>query len=312
MLCAPGPMGAALLAGMTLPHREVGSLRDPGATSGADTRRLAAELAGAPVCLLLFAGGDGTAVDVLHAVGDRVPVLGIPAGVKMHSPVFAVNPARAGVLAASFARAERRALADAEVLDLDEEELRAGRIAPRLHGTVRVPVAPTELQRGKARTPASDAAAHRALAASIAATTPPGQLLFLGPGTTMRAVAEALGVAKSVLGVDAVRDRSLVAGDADEAALISLARRERPLVLVTPIGGQGFLLGRGNQQLSAAVLRLAGPDSLRIVCTERKLAALAGAPLRIDTGDPALDAALAGYRRVATGPGSEAVYPVVA
>ncbi len=305
-------MGADLLTGTALPHRAVGSLPGSGRTSAADTRRLAAEIAVESVCLLLFVGGDGTAVDVLHGIGDRVPVLGIPAGVKMHSAVFAVNPARAGILASSFARGEGRALADAEVLDLDEEQLRAGRIVPRLHGILRVPVAPAELQRGKARSPASDAAAHRALAASIAADTPPEQLLFLGPGTTMRAVAEALGVTKSVLGVDAVRNRSLVAGDADEATLLALARDEQPLVVVTPIGGQGFLLGRGNQQLSAAVLRLAGPDALRIVCTERKLAALAGAPLRVDTGDPALDAALSGYRRVVTGPGFEVVYPVVA
>jgi predicted polyphosphate/ATP-dependent NAD kinase len=103
----------------------------------------------------------------------------------------------------------------------------------------------------------------------------------------------------------------VVAQDADETTLLALAD-ERPLIVLTPVGGQGFLLGRGNQQLSPLVLARTGLEALCIVATERKLAALGGAPLCVDTGDEAMDARLAGYRRVITGHGREAVYPVVA
>ncbi len=309
LLAAPGAMGAEPAAAAGLAYEVVGRARP--ATTAEDTRAAARAMADAGVDLLLFAGGDGTAVDVLAAVGDRVAVLGIPAGVKMHSAVFAITPRHAGELARAVADGRPRPLADAEVADIDEDALRAGSIAPRLHGFLRVPVAPALVQGGKARSGPGEAAAQAGIAARVVEhllVAP--RLCLVGPGTTTAAILGAVGLTKTPLGVDVLRGRELVAADADEAALLRLVGDGPATVVVTPVGGQGFLLGRGNQQLSPRVLRAAGLDGLVVVATEAKLAALRGAPLRVDTGDAALDRELAGFARVVTGYGRETVYRI--
>ena len=302
MLAAGGAMGADL-AGTAITEAVAES-------TAADTRAAAIALADAGVDLLLFAGGDGTAVDVLAAVGDRLPVIGIPAGVKMHSAVFGVTPRSAGELAAAFVAGRVRGDAPGEVMDVEESDLRAGLISPRLHGFLRVPIAPGLVQGGKARSAPAEAAAQAAVAAH-AAELLDGVTALIGPGTTTQAVMAALGLPKSLLGVDVVQGGRLLAADADEEALLGLAGPDA-IVIVTPVGGQGFVLGRGNQQISPAVLWAIGVDRLLIVATEAKLAALAGRPLLVDTGDPELDAALAGYRRIVTGYRQETVYRVTA
>jgi len=302
VLAAGGAMGADL-AGTAITEAVAES-------TAADTRAAAIALADAGVDLLLFAGGDGTAVDVLAAVGDRLPVIGIPAGVKMHSAVFGVTPRSAGELAAAFVAGRVRGDAPGEVMDVEESDLRAGLISPRLHGFLRVPIAPGLVQGGKARSAPAEAAAQAAVAAH-AAELLDGVTALIGPGTTTQAVMAALGLPKSLLGVDVVQGGRLLAADADEEALLGLAGPDA-IVIVTPVGGQGFVLGRGNQQISPAVLWAIGVDRLLIVATEAKLAALAGRPLLVDTGDPELDAALAGYRRIVTGYRQETVYRVTA
>jgi predicted polyphosphate/ATP-dependent NAD kinase len=301
ILAAGGAMGADVAGTAITPALE--------SSTGADTRAAAVALVEAGVDLLLFAGGDGTAVDVLHAIGDRLPVIGIPAGVKMHSAVFGVTPRRAGELAAAFAAGRVSGDAPAEVMDVDESDLAAGVISPRLHGFLRVPVAAGLTQGGKARSGPQEAAAQAAIAAHLAERLPPGAPAMIGPGTTTAALMAALGLEKSLLGVDVVQDGRLLVADADEAALLSVAS-PGAVIVVTPVGGQGFILGRGNQQLSPAVLRAVGPDRLLIAATEAKLAGLRGGPLLVDTGDSDLDAALAGYRRVIVGYGHEMIYEV--
>jgi predicted polyphosphate/ATP-dependent NAD kinase len=303
ILTAGGAMGADIAGTPITPATDV--------STGADTRAAAIALADAGVDLLLFAGGDGTAVDVLAALGDRLPVIGIPAGVKMHSAVFGVTPRHAGELAAAFAAGRVRDDAPAEVMDVHEADLRAGVISPRLYGFLRVPVAAGFVQSGKARSTPAEAVAQAAVAAHVVERLLGHGVALIGPGTTTGAVMAALGLPKSLLGVDVVRGGSLIAADADEEALLALSGPGAILV-VTPVGGQGFVLGRGNQQLSARVLRAIGPERLYIVATAAKLAALAGRPLLVDTGDPELDAALAGYRRVVTGYHHETVYRVAA
>jgi predicted polyphosphate/ATP-dependent NAD kinase len=303
VLAAGGAMGADL-AGTAITEAVAES-------TAADTRAAAIALADAGVDLLLFAGGDGTAVDVLAAVGDRLPVIGIPAGVKMHSAVFGVTPRSAGALAAAFVAGLVRGDAPGEVMDVEESDLRAGLISPRLHGFLRVPVAPGLVQGGKARSAPAEAAAQAAVAAHAVELLLDGATALIGPGTTTQAVMAALGLPKSVLGVDVVQSGRLLAADADEETLLGLAGPDA-IVIVTPVGGQGFVLGRGNQQLSPAVLRAIGVDRLLILATEAKLAALGGRPLLVDTGDPELDAELAGYRRVITGYRHETVYRVTA
>ncbi len=306
LLVAPGEMGEREARARGFQPVVVGEIG--AATTAADTRAAAAAMAAAGVELLLFAGGDGTAVDVLEAVGDRVPALGIPAGEKMHSAVFAVNPRSAGELALRFLRGGGE-VEEGEVMDVDESALREGVVSARLHGYLRVPASASRVQGGKARSAPSERAAQAALGRYVAEAVLGDGLVLVGPGTTTRAILAALGLEKALLGVDAIRAGRLVAADADERALLELADPDTKVV-VTPVGGQGFVFGRGNQQLSARVLRSCGPGNVVVVATEAKLAGLSGRPLLVDTGDPALDAGLSGFRRVITGPGREVVYRV--
>lgn len=282
---------------------------EPGTTTtAADTVAAARELA-AQVDVLLFAGGDGTARDVLDAVGSSVPVLGIPTGVKMHSAVFGVSPRAAAEVAALMAAGGVR-IADAEVLDLDEEAVREGRVSARLYGYLRVPDVPVRIQQRKMGSSAPTPDSVTGIAAELAFRLDPAELLVLGPGGTTRAIAATLGVDVPVMGVNVLRGTRAEATDVTSRQLEDLVGSRPAWIVVTPIGGQGFLLGRGNQQISPAALRAAGRDRLLVVATEAKLAALGGRPLLVDTGDERLDQELAGYLPVLTGHGRTAMYPI--
>jgi predicted polyphosphate/ATP-dependent NAD kinase len=282
----------------------------PEHTTAQHTRDAAVAMAERQVDLLLFAGGDGTAVDVLHAVGDRVPVLGIPAGVKMHSAVFAVNPRSAGELAARLAHEGVRNLRRAEVMDVDETLLRAGAVSARLHGFMNVPDARRHLQGAKARSLGNESLAQEEIAHHLIENVLGEATWLIGPGTTTGALLALLGLEKTLLGIDVIRAGGCVRADADERALLELLSARDAGIVVTPVGGQGFLFGRGNQQLSAAVIEAVDRERIVVIATEAKLARLHGAPLRVDTGDPSLDARLAGYTRIIVGYNREIVYPV--
>jgi len=274
-----------------------------GATTATDTRLAAGRMVERGVGLILFAGGDGTARDVAGVVGDRVPILGIPTGVKMHSDVFATGPESAGRLAALFLGGEdgRVRLCPAEVMDVDEDALRAGRISARLFGYASVPHERRLRQNAKGGAPGGDEAALAAACSRIAAELEPGVLYLFGPGTTTRTVMAALGLQGTLLGVDAVRDGRLVGRDLGEQDILGLLDgRTRIVVGVT--GGQGFLFGRGNQQLGPELLRRIGRGNVLAVASAAKLLALAPPRLLVETGDSAVDATLAGWLRVRTGP----------
>jgi predicted polyphosphate/ATP-dependent NAD kinase len=249
---------------------------------------------------------------VLVAVGAGTPALGIPAGVKIHSGVYAVSPEAAGRIAAGLARGARLDTVEAEVLDLDVEAYRRGEIAPRLAGYLRVPREPRLVQSRKAPSPASERIATEAIATDVVAHMEPGRAYVLGPGTTVRAVADRRGVAKTLVGVDVVRDGDLVRADATERQLVELVEERPAAIVVTPIGGQGFVFGRGNQQIGPAVVSRVGREHLLVLATAWKLASLGGAPLRVDTGDPGVDAMVAGHVQVVTGYGERAVVRIEA
>ena len=262
------------------------------------------------VRLILFTGGDGTARDVASVVGTDVPVVGIPAGVKMHSAVFTNTPQGAGELINLVVSGRVSRYKDAEVMDLDESSYRRGEIRPKLFGYMRVPAAGALLQSRKWPSSASDVEAQSALAAWTCDHMEDGCLYILGPGTTTRSVTEKLGLRKTLVGVDVVQDRKLLGEDVNESELLALLEGKRSKIIVTPIGGQGHVFGRGNQQISAEVIRTAGVDNVIVLCTPEKLHSFMGQPLLVDSGDAAVDALLTGYMRIVLGYNEFAVYRI--
>jgi predicted polyphosphate/ATP-dependent NAD kinase len=283
-------------------------------TSAADTIAIARAMQGR-VDLILFAGGDGTARDLFSAIGDTVPILGIPAGVKMQSGVFATTPEAAGDLVASMAANENRDrlhYRPSEVMDIDEEALRQGAISPRLFGYAKVPFLPRLLQNAKVRNHGLDEGALDAAARQVAEGMEPSTLYAIGPGRSAKGVLQALGLSGTMLGTDLVLDRKLVARDANERTILEAASDRKLRIVVGVIGGQGYVFGRGNHELSPAVIRRARRDAITIIASQQKLLALEDKRLLVDTGDPELDRSLAGYWRVTVGPREDMVMKVEA
>ncbi|GAA0550851.1 ATP-NAD kinase family protein [Halorubrum ejinorense] len=242
------------------------------------------------VDLVLFVGGDGTAADVAGALeGTEVPMLGVPAGVKVYSSVFAVSPEDAAEVAASFSRTERR-----EVMDIDEDAYREGEVHPELRGVAHVPVA-DDLQSSKQTASGTVESLAEGVAADIRERDGEGVTFVLGPGSTVGAIKDELGFEPSPIGVDVWRDGEVVVRDAAEAEILD-ALGEENVIVVSPIGGQGFVFGRGNPQVSPAVIRRC---DLRIVASRAKLDDVRA--LRVDTDDPDLDDDLSGWVRVRVG-----------
>jgi predicted polyphosphate/ATP-dependent NAD kinase len=277
--------------------------------SADDTRALVSEMQG-KVDLILFCGGDGTARDVADANVSGIPILGIPAGVKMHSGVFARSPERAGQAAAAFLNDPGHPIELVEILDIDEAARRNGRLSAQLFTVARSPVARGVRQNPKAGGGDLLAETDAALADYVRRMQP-GCLYILGPGTTMAALKDRLG-GGTLLGVDLARDGEICARDLSELQLLDALSDNTPArIVLTVVGGQGFILGRGNQQISGRVIDRVGTDRIDVICAGAKLAALDPQELTVDTGDVALDARLAGYWQVTTGPGRRQVVRVV-
>jgi predicted polyphosphate/ATP-dependent NAD kinase len=302
VLTVAGPMGEQVVREAGI-EPSVLDISHAGSSTSVDTRKAAKSMADQGVDLILFAGGDGTARDILGASGQQVPMLGVPAGVKMHSAVFGTTPANAGHLAALFLAGSPRALLrDAEVMDLDEEAVRAGTVSAQLYGYARSPFERRLVQNAKAGSVPGENETLDAVARQVAKRMRDGRIYLLGPGTTTRRVANALGVPSTLLGVDAVLDRQAIGLDLNEQALLQIIEGREAEIIVSVLGGQGSLFGRGNQQISAEVIRRVGRDRIKVISTVEKLINLPAGALQVDTGDPEIDAMLTGHIPVITGP----------
>jgi len=260
-------------------------------TTAEDTREIARKIAGANADILVFCGGDGTARNIMEAVNIGIPVLGVPTGVKMHSSVFAVDPKAAAKVALEFLW-EGLPLREAEVMDVDEKAFRAGRVSARLYGYLLTPYEPYLIQGAKLASPTTESELRNqaAIAICIIENMKPDVVYIVGPGTTTRTIGDLLDAKKTLLGVDLFCNKKIVASDVNEKQILSAIRGKTAQIIVTPIGGQGFIFGRGNQQISPEVIRQVGLDHIVVVATEGKLRSLKN--LRVDTGDPSLDDAL--------------------
>jgi predicted polyphosphate/ATP-dependent NAD kinase len=300
LITYPGEMGAEPARASGFEPTVIGAI-EPGETTPTDTRQAAQEMRDQRIDLLLFAGGDGTARDIYEAIGTDIPALGIPAGVKIHSAVYAANPNSAGELAARYLQDQITEVRESEVIDLDEEAFRQGSVATRLYGYLRVPFESSFVQTLKSPSPAGGSEALEGIAEHVIDRMEKDWLYIIGPGTTTRVITDQLGLEKTLLGVDVIKNRTLVATDANEAELLELIQDQPAKIIVTLIGGQGYIFGRGNQQISPAVIKKVGKENIIVISAPEKLYTLDGRPLRIDTGDPDVDEMLSGYVQVVVG-----------
>ncbi len=264
-----------------------------------DTVEIAKRIAKEGVDLLIFCGGDGTARDVLNAVDMKLPVLGVPTGVKMYSAVFAVDPKAAARITLRFLR-KQLPLWEAEVMDIDEEAFRQGRVSARLHGYLLSPYEPSLIQGAKMASPMTESELRNqaAIAIYVTESMKPDVVYVVSAGTTTRTIGDLLDAKKTLLGVDLFCNKKLVAKDVNEKQILEEIKGKDAKIVVTPIGGQGFIFGRGNQQISPEVIRKVGKDNIIVIATENKRKKVK--KLKVDTGDTELDASFRGTIKVVT------------
>lgn len=272
-------------------------------TTAEDTKKAVRLLVDQQVDLVLFVGGDGTARDVLDAFSevDPIPVLGIPSGVKMYSGVFAINPSDAAFTVEAFLRKETQ-LTDFEIMDADETAIRSDRFNIRLYGFLKGPFLPARVQGSKQVSPETvdEHENQVAVARFIVEEISPDATYILGPGTTIKCVADLLGVKKTLLGVD-IYCRGRIVNDVNEKRILNEVDDWRNVwIVVSPIGRQGILFGRGNQQISPNIIRLVGKEKIMVLATKSKIRSIEEGVLRVDTADAEVDRMLRGYIRVAT------------
>ncbi len=306
----PGEMGGDSLGHLGITCHLVGGLIAAD-TSAEDTRQGVRLLCEQGVDLLLFAGGDGTARDVADSIANVAAVLGIPCGVKMHSGVFATTPVTAATLVNKMLAGEILSVVKSEVRDIDESSFREGIVKTRFYGELPVPDDLRYVQQTKVGGKEVDALVVQDIAAYFAENMDSEALYLMGSGSTVATLMDSLGLESTLLGIDVVSNGELLAADVSENQIMEWIE-DAPLakIVVTAIGGQGHVFGRGNQQLSARVIRRVGVRNLEIVATKSKLLRLERRPLLVDTGDVDLDEALAGMKSVLVGYDDWVLYQV--
>ena len=311
VLTASGEMGEHCCAALGLEHQVIYTSQSA-ETTPEDTENAVRELVNKGVDLILFAGGDGTARNVCSIVADSVPVLGVPAGVKIHSGVYAVTPSAAGDVVAKMLTGELVSVRQAEVRDIDESAFRQGKVRAQHYGEMQVPDELTYVQSVKMGGREDESMVVNEIAEYLSEIIADDDehLYIMGSGSTVAEVMARLGLTNTLLGVDVVKKGAVIAADVTASELLELVSQSPARLVITAIGGQGHVFGRGNQQLSPAVLRAIGRDNFWIAATKQKLQQLDGRPLRSDSGDEELDNELAGIIAVITGYDDRVYYPL--
>jgi predicted polyphosphate/ATP-dependent NAD kinase len=279
-------------------------------TTDTDTKNCAKKLIELDIDLLVFCGGDGTAVDILEIIDKKVPILGIPAGVKMHSGVFAATPQAASILIKQTIFGELP-FTEMEVMDIDEEAFRQGRLSAELRGYALVPYEPMFIQGIKEAIPnkGDDHQDKTTIARYVIDKMENDTFYILAPGTTVAEIGFQLNMDKTLLGVDIILNKKLIAKDVNEKEILEIINDKKTKIIVTIIGNQGFVFGRGNQQISSEIIRKVGLENIIIIATPLKLASLRG--LRVDTGDIELDKVFQGFLKIITGYGEKELVKVI-
>jgi predicted polyphosphate/ATP-dependent NAD kinase len=299
MLVAPSKMGEDLIRNKEIKYEVIGDISKN--TSAEDTKRIAKQMVEKEVELLIFCGGDGTARDIFDAIELKIPVVAIPTGVKMFSPIFALNPKAAAQIVDKFTE-EIIDTQEKEVLDIDEEVFRDNRLESKLYGYLRVPIIQNLIQNSKESSKLGRTIEENKfeIAQHIIETMEEDTLYLLGPGTTIKSITDNLNLAKSLLGVDAIYNRTLIGEDLNESDIVKLLDiYKNTKIIVSPIGGQGFVFGRGNKQFTPKILNRLGKKNIIIISTAEKIRGLK--KLIVDTGDIKIDDMLKGLAQVIIG-----------
>lgn len=267
-----------------------------------DTEEAAKAMKNAGVDIILFAGGDGTARNIYNAINTDLVVIGIPAGVKIHSAVYASHPKAAGQVVKRWLLGEIHEVEEAEVMDIDEEAFREGIVTARLYGYMNIPVEPELIQTTKSVGIANEEDALDGIADRVVEEIEdnPDTFFIMGSGTTIRPMMDKMGLPNTLLGMDIVKNKELIASDVNENQILDIIGEEDVKIVVTVIGGQGYIFGRGNQQISAEVIKRAGKENIIIAAPKNKLMSLEGRPLLVDTGVDEVNKMFTGYMQVYT------------
>ena len=312
VITASGSMGEDVAKALGFTTRVV--YHTPEKTQARDTQAVARALLDEPLDLLLFAGGDGTARDVYSVfeqanIDDKLPVLGVPAGVKIHSGVYGITPHASGMVVKMLLDGELVSLMSADVMDIDEVAFRQGTVRAKRFGELLVPAEPRYVQAVKMGGKEVDELVLADIAADVI-NQMEDELYIIGSGSTVAFMMEELKLDNTLLGVDLIQHKKLIGSDLTANELLKLTQDKPTKLVITLIGGQGHIFGRGNQQLSPALIRRIGKDNIIILATKTKLKALEGRPLIVDSGDPKLDRELGGYYKVITGYHDYVMYQV--
>jgi predicted polyphosphate/ATP-dependent NAD kinase len=317
-LTASDDMGETVLRALDLPCEVL--YKSNGQTTPEDTKKVIALFVENNIDLLVFAGGDGTARDVLDALSSnnepdslQTPVVGIPAGVKIHSAVYSITPLHAGEIINLILEGEPLTLHEAQVMDLDEQAFREGKVIAKCHGYLSVPVDDTRMQLIKQGGIDSDEVTLQDMAADIIETMEQDVYYLIGSGSTTAEIMNQLSLPNTLLGIDIVLNEELIASDVDERSILEIINFHSVKIIVTVIGGQGHVFGRGNQQLSGKIISLVinqsgGQSNIIIIATNEKLRSLGTRPMIADTGSNDLDKQLAGLYSVVTGYQQKTLY----
>jgi predicted polyphosphate/ATP-dependent NAD kinase len=302
ILTCPGIMGEEEARAGSFPVKTL-PMKIGKETTAEDTKAAVNLLMTTNVDLIVFVGGDGTAKDIFDAMQgcEAVPVLGVPSGVKMYSGIFAVSPADAVEVVLAFARKQGETT-ELEIMDTDENAIRGDAFAVKLHGYLKGPFLPARIQGSKQVSPETvdELDNQTAIARFVVEEVPADATWILGPGTTVKRLAELLGVQKTVLGVDIFK-KGRVLLDVDERQILEEVEDwQNTWIVLSPIGHQGILLGRGNQQISPEIIKRVGKQHIIVAATKSKLQSSDGNLLRVDTGDAETDSMLRGYIKVVT------------
>lgn len=313
-VCGGGAMGENLLKEQGVISMQVIPVGGGGncQTSAVDTKRVAAAFLAEGVDLVLFVGGDGTARDLLDAVGQAVPALGVPAGVKMQSGVFAIAPESAAQIVRAVMETELPTVSLRDVRDIDEAALREGRVRSCFYGQMRVPAEPTYLQHLKQGSCEDEGLVLDEIAAHLTEVMQEeGRMMLVGPGRTLAHWVEGMGLPKTLVGFDAIRNGVCLQSDLTARDVLELqAEHPNLLLVISPTGSQGALIGRGNQQLTPEFLHKLPRGQWLVVASKRKLESFHHLPMIVDSNDVALDRALCGLYPVVTAYHHQVLYPV--